>query len=327
MTEAEVIKTFHETKNLFQSNVWQKFQEPLGRDAYRIKINNLEVLVIRYALFNKWTYLFVPNGPINISDAILNELLLEIGKISKKSDVFLRIEPPTDAKNDLKAVRKKGFKIVTEKSLLSRQISPENTLLMDLTLTEEEILAQMKPKGRYNIRLAQRKGVSIKTTTDPKDIRIYVDLLEELEGRGKYFGHPEKYYFKQFEALTGADAGKIYISYINDIPISAAIMGYAGEVATYLHGASSNYHREVMAPYLIQWQAIVDAKNDGFKVYDFWGISPENQNKHRLSSITDFKLKFGGIRVCDIGSFDFIFNKKIYKSLTMVNNLRKIIKR
>ncbi|PIX98619.1 hypothetical protein COZ22_04565, partial [bacterium (Candidatus Howlettbacteria) CG_4_10_14_3_um_filter_37_10] len=229
--------------------------------------------------------------------------------------------------NDKKAIKQSGFKPVTDKSLLSRQISPENTLLIDLALSEEEMLAQMKPKGRYNIRLAQKKGVVIKTSTDPKDIKTYVDLLQDLESRGKYSGHPERYYFKQFEALSGENAGKIYISYFDDKPISAAIMGYADGVATYLHGASSNYHREVMAPYLIQWQAIIDAKNNGFKVYDFWGISPEGQSNHRLSSVTDFKLKFGGIRIADIGSFDLVFNKKIYRSLTILNNLKKKIKR
>ncbi|PIX99030.1 hypothetical protein COZ22_03570, partial [bacterium (Candidatus Howlettbacteria) CG_4_10_14_3_um_filter_37_10] len=96
MTEAEAIKTFHESKNLFQSGVWQKFQEPLGRKSYRFSILGNDILVIRYSLYRNWTYLFVPKGPTVISNELLKDLTEEVSKIKEKTDVFLRMEPPTD---------------------------------------------------------------------------------------------------------------------------------------------------------------------------------------------------------------------------------------
>ena len=104
--------------------------------------------------------------------------------------------------------------------------------------------------------------------------------------------------------------------------VAANIMCFFGDTANYLHGASSNKHRDVMAPHLLQWKAVCDAKKDGFKYYDFWGIAPNDDPKHGWAGVTRFKKGFGGEQVNYPGTFDMVVSKKwylIYKVFRFIN--------
>lgn len=195
---------------------------------------------------------------------------------------------------------------------------PENTVMVDLTRDDEKILAEMKPKGRYNIKLAEKKGVSIKVFDAASGnlewaVAQYSKILAETTDRDGFSGHDKKYYLDMIKTLGEKNCSLYLAEYQGEI-IAGLIVTFYNQLAIYYFGASANKHRNVMAPYLLQWEAMREAKRRGMKWYDFLGVAPaidqngKVDNKHPWAGVTEFKLKFGGQRV------DFLPAKeKIYK--------------
>jgi lipid II:glycine glycyltransferase (peptidoglycan interpeptide bridge formation enzyme) len=215
--------------------------------------------------------------------------LFEIAK--KEKSVFARISPP---------VKDFSFSLISRFKRFSskREVFPSHTLLLDLKKTEEEILAQMKPKGRYNIRVAQRKNIEIEESSRTD---IFYTLLQETTERDGFSSHNEEYYKKFLEHFSDAH---LFLAYIpaeksesgNKEYIAGALsVGLDENTFIYYYGASSQKYKECMAPYLLQWYMITFAKEQGYTCYDFLGIAPENApSSHRLFGVTQFKRKFGG---------------------------------
>lgn len=321
-------KEYYGEPNVFQSKIWAQFQVSLDRKTWRIQTKEFTGLVVKYPLFLGKSYLYVPRGPLTSSPIGLqtfNNFVEAIKELTKKENAaFVRIEPPTEEKINITQIKKAAFLKVTKNSPLGSQVSPAETLILDLRLTEDQILSQMKPKGRYNIRVAKKNGVIIRESTVAKDVDIFLNLLRELESRGQYSGHNDDYYRKLVTTLIKERSGKMFIAYFNKEPINAIIVSHYGKTATYIHGASSNNNREVMAPYLTQWEAICDAKNKGCHIYDFWGIASKDDANHHWKGITEFKLKFGGEKIKTIGSFDRPLQKFWYGVFKSINTVRKI---
>lgn len=188
--------------------------------------------------------------------------------------------------------------------------TPETTLIIDLTPTEEEILKQMKPKGRYNIGVAKKHGIEIKHVTRDHISEFY-DLIAQTGMRDGFSTHNLAYYESMLESL-GDSAGLWMAYHASDSerspdsvshsrkPIAGLIATYFTDTVTYYYGASSSQDRHLMAPYLLQWEVMRDAKEKGYRKYDLLGIAnidPETNEplkSHPLAGVTDFKLKFGG---------------------------------
>ena len=103
--------------------------------------------------------------------------------------------------------------------------------------------------------------------------------------------------------------------------IATAYVVYYGDRATYLYGASSNENRDVMAPYLLHWSIMKDAKENGYKSYDFWGIAPQTAKEHDWKGLTNFKKKFGGKEVALVGAYDHIIQKDLYEAFLQKHEL------
>lgn len=170
-----------------------------------------------------------------------------------------------------------------------KQIIPRHTIIIDLKQSAEEMLNKMHPKGRYNIKLSERKGIQIKQSTD---ITEFYQILEDTAKRDGFAINSFDYY-QQFLTQLGNKA-KLFMAYYNDKPIAGILNGYFNKTAIYYYGASSNEHRNLMAPYLLQWHAIQDAKNNKFTHYDLLGIADPSNPKDPLQGVTYFKQKFGG---------------------------------
>lgn len=196
--------------------------------------------------------------------------------------------------------------------------TPDTTLVIDLTLSEEEMLKQMKPKGRYNIGVAKKHGIIVKHVT--KDhIKEFYDLIAQTGMRDGFSTHNLAYYTSMLDSLS--DSSALWMAYTRATPdtpsqpIAALIATYFTDTVTYYYGASSSspQDRNLMAPYLLQWEVMRDAKEKGYKKYDLLGIAtptPEPKAKvlfpiasppsykfalsDPLIGVTDFKLKFGG---------------------------------
>lgn len=248
------------SKSFLQSSEWEEFQKSLGRDVFRIDGK----LFIKMPLALGQSYLYCPRSIC--SGKFIYKFVEKAKKLARKENAFfIRFEPAFIEKNvDLEEFR--------ARKVTSRQ--PDKTLLLDLSIKEKELLLGMKQKARYNIKLAQKKGVKIKKSVDAKDIDKFYAIALKTAKRDKIKIYDKEYYEKMARVFLKNKKFTIYFAKYNNKVIASNLMLYYDKIAYYLHGASGNEYRNVMAPYLLQWRVICDAKKMRFKYYDFWGTSP-----------------------------------------------------
>jgi len=309
--------------HLQQTFSWAEFQKAIpGRGEYftlgvQAKDKLLATaLVTKLKLpFDKYYY-YIQRGPLfEESQEALDLLFAELHKRAKQDRaVFLRIDPALDFdQKDFEGfLRGKGFR-KAQKSYF-----PEHTLILDLTQSEEDLLKQMKPKGRYNIRLAKKKRVTVRVSANLEDINHFYKLLQETTSRDGFSGHNKEVY----RSMLKKDFSKLYLAEYEGEVLAANLMTYFKDTATYYYGASGNKHRNLMAPYLLQWEAITDAKKEGFEFYDFLGIAPKGAKNHPWAGVTEFKLKFGGKRVAYLPAKELVYKKFWYYLMLLVRKVR-----
>ncbi|MBI4994508.1 peptidoglycan bridge formation glycyltransferase FemA/FemB family protein [Candidatus Peregrinibacteria bacterium] len=210
--------------------------------------------------------------------------------------------------------------------------------MLNLDKTEAEILAQMKPKGRYNIQVAKRHGIIVERlpgeTVDENILNDFYEILQKTGERDLFGIHP-KYFYKNLLEIFGAqNMADLFLAKTRDKKIIAGIIViYYKDTATYYYGASDYEYRNLMAPYLLQWEAILEARRREMKYYDFLGIAPgDNESEknagkntgraHPWTGVTDFKKKFGGREVKYPPAFDVIYKPTLYRLLKFVKRHR-----
>lgn len=174
-------------------------------------------------------------------------------------------------------------------------IQPKKTLILDLSLGEDKILAAMQAKTRYNIRLAKKRGVVVEKG-NLQDLNLFYRLLKITTKRDRFRGHSLAHYQKMIS--VGKPEIELYLAKKDGRLLAAGIFSFYGGRATYLHGASANTGREHMAPHLLQWRMIQRAKELSCRYYDFYGIDAK-----KWPGVTRFKRGFGGVKVEYPGSF------------------------
>lgn len=307
----------HRFFSLWQSVEWKDFQESIGRKVFLVGIEKesnviATALIIKHPLPFQKCWFEIPRGPLIAPDAppeTFDFLLQKIREVSKMENaIYARLNP---FQNHLKTLSYKLKPSFTDHH-------PQTSLLINLNQSEEDILKQMKPKGRYNIKLAKKHGVEIVQGTDAKP---FYDILQETTQRDGFRSHNLSYYQKMIDSLQ--NNGALYYAQYNNEIIAGGIFTYVGNTAVYYYGASSNTHRNVMAPYLIQWKAILEAKKRKCHYYDFLGIAPEGSGKqHDWYGVTSFKKKFGGVVKNYPHSQDYVMQKWWYFLLKCKQKLR-----
>lgn len=295
----------NENGSIFQSLAWAKFKlsSKSREQKYWIiaekdshgKISG-GALVYKMHLFKSFSFFYCPRGPLNLDPKDLVSVLKPLAK--KEKAIFFRMDPFQEKEIE-------GFN-------KSHSSQPENTLFLDLTMPLDEILKQMAPKGRYNIKVAQKHGVEISTDQDPDSIKKFHNLLTETFTRDGFNGHPISYYQTMLDTLVPLNMAKLYLASYKGEVIAGLLATFYRDTAIYYYGASSSKHRNTMAPYLLQWTAIQEAKERGLAHYDFLGISPQNAKNHPWAGVTDFKLKFGGTRKNYPSAQDYPFSRLMY---------------
>ncbi|MDD4351942.1 MAG: peptidoglycan bridge formation glycyltransferase FemA/FemB family protein [Candidatus Gracilibacteria bacterium] len=322
---------------LQQSFSWADFQGHVpGRDkSFALAVRDESEKLVLTALVNKISlplgraYYYIQRGPLfanNLKDheqaaRVLFSALQQRAK--KDKAIFLRIETPFQgSEKDLHPIfefyKAHGFRKA------HAHFFPEHTLMIDLTKSETEILAQMKQKGRYNIRLAEKKGVEIIESKQLSDVEHFYNLLRETLRRDKFSGHNVKFYRDMLEVLGKQNLCSLFMAKYEDRILAANLVTFFKDTVTYYYGASSNQDRNLMAPYLLQWKTIQLAKQRGYKYYDFLGIAPEGASKHPWLGVTEFKLKFGGARVSYLPAQEFVYHKVAYFFLIALKKLRNL---
>ncbi len=298
-------ETFPEyfTENYWQSDAWKKAKEENGCRSFWIQKNDAKVLVIeRKAHFLKfWIQPLweIPRGPVGKSSdfVALFETVFAEAKKKENNVGTVRIYTPFGTQNFWSNALFTNF-LQKNKNRKAPEIFPTNTLMLNVEQEEEEILAQMKQKGRYNIKLARKKGVRIE---EENNVENFWNLMKETSKRDGFRSNKKHVYSDLLKSFKD-DAVLFTAKDETGDVLASAIFTIANGMAIYNYGASTSRKRGLMAPYLLQWAGIQWAKKKGASVYDFLGISPENAPTHSLNGVASFKLKFGGTRViCDDG--------------------------
>jgi len=283
-------------KSFLQSKKWADFQKSLNRKNWRIQ----DVNIIKIDLPLNKNYLYSPRCG---DDFLSISFLDEVKKLARQENsIFLKIELGIAV--DEKKLQELGF---TE----SKQIQPNKTLILDISKSEKELLNEMHQKTRYNIRLAEKKGIVIEKSK--KSFEDFWELVQKTTKRDNFKPHPKRYYRK----IMHVPGIELFIAkYDNKVVAANIILFYKG-TAFYLHGASDYKYRNLMAPHLLQWHQVLEAKKQGCNKYDFWGIDSK-----KWPGVTRFKKGFNGKEITYFGAYDLVFNSFWYK---IYNIARKIL--
>lgn len=288
----------------------------------------LSVLVRSFSVaFKKFSIAYVPMAPEFEKQFSEQEYLKELSKIStelkkviQKDTLCVRFDSPIDfLSTEERDSYTKRLPLLTKQNKLNVKLSPTavqppDTTILSLDKSEEELLAGMKSKWRYNIKLAEKKDVEVKAYHFGEEgfeeaFDTYYSLFETTGKRDGISPHAKTYYKDLLE--RGAPSSRknnpvvtLYIAKNENDSLAGIITLFCKREAVYLFGASGNVKRNLMPAYLLQWTAIKDAKNFGCPVYDFYGMPPTNDPNHPMHGLYLFKTGFGGIIIHRPGSID-----------------------
>ncbi|MEM9629434.1 MAG: peptidoglycan bridge formation glycyltransferase FemA/FemB family protein [Pseudomonadota bacterium] len=299
-----------------QSSWWAAFLADRGWDNFGIVFRDGDDIVGGGRVLTRFfaddaCYFYMPEGPVLPDDAADARQIFEatIAHIERRRAQdphrvsHLRLEPRWHHRPDF--VR--GFRAA------GSWLDPRHTLHIDLAPTPSDILAQMKPKGRYNIGLARRRGVDIVEDMSPKGRTDFLDIYQDTMSRHGLSGKREGYLRDLLDILDRANSGTLLFAEYEGERVATLMMVYFGDRATYFFGGSLSIHRHCMAPYLLHFEAMSMARSRGHRWYDFYGIAPPDQPQHRLADISTFKNKFGGHPQSFVPALDLIFDAAAYE--------------
>ena len=285
--------------SFLQSKEWEIIQQSLGRKTWRLE----DILVIKHDLPGGFNYLYLPHADLQQEEirVPIKEFYKNIEDIaSLEKSIFLKIEPLSRDEHSI------------DTRVPSKNLQPQKTTILDLSQTEEELLRVMHPKTRYNIRLAKKHGVIVAgdpLSSSSQDFTLFFSLLQKTAKRDNFSLHDKKHYQALLHTKSPDFSNELFLSTYNGEILASALVNFYRKTntATYLHGASSTEHRFMMAPYLLHWHIIEEAKKRSFLRYDFWGVD-ENQ----WPGMTRFKMGFGGEILCRPQAYDKVYRPRVY---------------
>lgn len=298
--------------HLLQTTAWGQFKQAFGWQVRHILTRSPEPsgaqVLFRRLPLGLFTIAYIPKGPVGLPDAAFWK---DVDALCRKHRaIFLKVEPDSWDCSQCPPV---GF----QESIHS--IQPQRTLVVDLTAEEDHILGRMKQKTRYNIRLALRKGIVVRTSSD---LNAFYRLLEVTGGRDEFGVHSPAYYRRAYELFHPQGECELFLAEFQGEPL-AGLMAFAhGQRAWYFYGASSNKHRERMPTYLLQWEAMRWARGQGCTEYDMWGVPDADeeeleanftQRSEGLWGVYRFKRGFGGELRRSPGPWDRVYHSRLYQ--------------
>ena len=352
--EPKQIIDAYSTPIVQQTSFWSKVKERLGlvSSAYEFKVRNRDIyegvggfsctnadFILFFQYLNQEDYLaYVPYGPEvepseNNQGAFLEELSEILKSYLPKNCIALRYdlnweshwckEEDFDEDGTWIGLPKSEFQEIKlnygtcNRNLrkANTNILPANTIVLDLTQKESDLLQRMKPKTRYNIKLALRKGVEVRSM-GIEGLKIWYDLYHETALRTGLFINDYLYFETMFASkMEGEDNEvkvQLLVAYYDGIPLSAMFLVLSSYRATYLYGASSSQMRNVMSTYALQWKAIQIAKANNCFEYDMFGIAPSPNPSHPMYGLYKFKQGFGGEIYHQLGCWDYPIEEDKY---------------
>ena len=288
--------------------------------------------ILRNAFAARLSILYAPKGPLLdwSNEALRNRVLDDLQSFAKKQGaIFLKMDPdvvlgtgvPDRADN---IIDNDGQAVISDLKrrgwgYSSDQIQFKNTVLVDLSPTEDELLARMKQKTRYNIRLAEKKGVSVRVGT-LEDLPMLSRMYAETSVRDGFVIREEGYYKTVWNLFMNSNDPHCepLIAEVENEPVAAIFIFYFAGRAYYVYGMSRDVHREKMPAYLLQWEAIKRAKANGCETYDLWGAPDVFNESDSMWGVYRFKEGLGGKVVRTLGAWDYAPNRLWYSMYSEV---------
>jgi lipid II:glycine glycyltransferase (peptidoglycan interpeptide bridge formation enzyme) len=302
--------------HIIQSFEWGEFRESIGTKVLRYglykegKLKTAFQLTLHPIPFTSKFVGYLPKGP-QINKELI-EALKRIGRI--ENCAFIKLEPNVEAS---KSISVNQGVIRSPKTLFTKY-----NFVLDLSPSEEDLLKNMHPKTRYNIRVAQKHGVKVEERNDDKGLKDYLKLYFETTHRQNYHGHNQIYHQKAWDLLRKNNKARILIASYKNIPLTAWMLLNFKDTLYYPYGGSSKEHPEVMANNLVAWEAIKLGKRLNLKKFDMWGALGPNASKNDpWFGFHRFKAGYGGRLVEYVGTFDLIFNIPVYILFTLIDKL------
>ncbi len=300
-----------------QSDLYYRWQRAAGKTSLRFLVKDGgRVVAYAQCFFSAARFLggrgywYAPYGPVCIENIDYAGVIYAIrSAFAARGDVFFRCDFFPVLASHQGTVPHFATRFLNDGS-----VQPRSEWILPLLENEASLIAGMHQKARYSIQYAQRKGVQVLVVS--RDLSAYVDvfcaLMRETAKRDHFVPHLDVYYRALFAEIEGTDHGFLVIaSYAGAVISAALVLGY-GKLATYVFGASSDLHRNVSAPALVQWQAILEAKRRGYEAYSFGGVSSERFPMKTWNGITTFKRRFGGRGVDHSPVVDIVFRPGWY---------------
>lgn len=331
----------HVSIHPLQSRQWGEFRKKTGIKV--IQGRNFQITIHKIP-FTSWTIGYLPKGPMPSE-----QMIRELEKIGKEAKcIFIQLEPNVIKNYELRLMNQekdlnselKNFEAIIHDSRFMIQPSAhplftKYTFILDLTKSEEELLKNMHPKTRYNIKVALKHGVKVVEDNSDEAFETYLRLTEETTKRQNFYAHTKNYHRLMWETLRNQkfDTNKLSAhlflaqfrppnSDIRPLTLAAWILFVYKDTLYYPYGASSSLYRETMASNLLMWEAILFGKKLGLKKFDMWGALSNNPNKNDpWYGFHRFKEGYGPKLIEFVGSFDLIINPllcEVYKILDKV---------
>jgi len=300
-----------------QSEKWGEFREKTGVKVIR---DDSFVLTVHKIPHSNWTVGYIPKGPLPNQEML--EKLLKVGK--EQNCIFIQLEPKIE--ND-KNINLKKLGLKSSAHPLFTRFNFE----LDLTKNEEDLLKNMHPKTRYNIKVAQKHGVQIIEDNSDKAFNEYLKLTKETTARQNFFAHTQNYHRLMWETLKANSdiidkeklSAHLFLAKFKEKVLVAWILFVYKDTLYYPYGASSNEHRETMASNLMMWEAIKYGKKLGLEKFDMWGsLGPDASEKDEWYGFHRFKQGYGPRLVEYIGSYDLVIKPFLYNLYVLTNKIR-----
>ncbi len=301
---------------LLQSARWTAFLHAKGQETFDVRDGALFGVVQTLKIVGRYGYMArVPFG-------VMTDYIEEVRAVAHDLRCGWVRGDFADIK-DVEALRQIGYCV--EKAPHDTQ--PESNLIMEISAPEEELLLSMKQKTRYNIRMALKKGVRVKVYRFGDDeferyLKVFFGLVQETARRKGVRFHSYDHYGLMF-AILPPESIALYVGKFGEDIVAINIVTYYEDTATYLHGAFGGAHPSVGVPFLLQWQAIFDARSEGYKYYDFGGFFPDTNDKGK-AGITRFKNGFAPKTPPTVtaGSWDIVFSPMRYRLYRFLQKCR-----
>lgn len=333
--------------HILQSKNWEKYEKLEGHQTFRLETPDYTTLAILHQT-PLGNYLYCPYGPaINptlapfypLSDheslptsqktsadssaaekALQDALAALVSLATEKNATFIRIEP-TLALNAAKMA--KIGKNLGHTIKKSHDLDPAHTWVLDLNADEDTLLANMESRKVRYWRNHAKKGISLRTTQNPDEITVLNDLLQKLGEVDNFTPQDENHLKNQLKSGFAT----LYIADLAENPIAAALIYDHNDTRYYAHAATDFEHRKLAAGTIILIQMILDAKKNGQKFYDFWGITTSTDHNHPWYGFTMYKKSFGGRQINYSGTYDIILNPTKYRAYHLLRCANRTLRK